>query len=93
MDFANDFKYLKFLIPSWTKLIDSAAVPILILKFQDIPEKFKTNKQEISKFMDQTLQRFDVFEKNKQHFWPDGGHPNRMGHRLLYDAIKSKINV
>ena len=93
MEFKNDFKYLKFLIPSWTQLIDPTAIPVLMFKFDDIPDDFKNNKEEISQFMDQVLTRFNVFENNKKHFWPDGGHPNRLGHRVLYDAIKPKLNL
>jgi hypothetical protein len=32
-------------------------------------------------------------KEHKEYFWPDGGHPNRKGHRVLYDyIIKNVIN-
>lgn len=31
--------------------------------------------------------------EHKEYFWPDGGHPNRNGHRVLYDFIINSLNI
>ena len=30
-------------------------------------------------------------KEHKEYFWPDGGHPNRKGHRVLYDYIINNV--
>ena len=30
-----------------------------------------------------------LMKKDKEHFWPDGLHPNRYGHKIIYNKIKS----
>ena len=30
---------------------------------------------------------------NDPIFYPDGAHPNREGHKVLYDFIKEKLNL
>jgi len=32
----------------------------------------------------------DVLRQHRQYFYPDGTHPNRQGHRILYDYLKEK---
>jgi hypothetical protein len=29
----------------------------------------------------------------KEFFWPDGGHPNRKGHKVLYEHICEKLDI
>ena len=36
------------------------------------------------------LERYKIFKKHKNWFWPDGVHPNRHGHKKLYDYLVSK---
>ena len=94
IDYKNEFKYLNFLIPSWTQLIDHTVSSVFLLKIDKIPEAIKNNnKEELITLVDQSLTRFKIFDKNKEYFWPDGCHPNRHGHHVLYDAIKSKLNL
>jgi len=31
-----------------------------------------------------------VLQEHRQYFYPDGAHPNRQGHRILYDYLKEK---
>jgi len=35
------------------------------------------------------LERYDLFANNKAMFWPDGQHPNRIGHKKLFEFIIS----
>jgi lysophospholipase L1-like esterase len=30
-------------------------------------------------------------KEHREYFWPDGGHPNRKGHRVLYEYIFNKV--
>jgi hypothetical protein len=32
-------------------------------------------------------------KEHREYFWPDGGHPNRKGHRVLYDYIIKTVNI
>ena len=32
-------------------------------------------------------------EKYREYFWPDGYHPNRKGHKVLYDFILNSLNI
>lgn len=40
--------------------------------------------------IDQGYQRESLLRENPQYFYPDGIHPNRQGHKILYDFIKEK---
>jgi hypothetical protein len=32
-------------------------------------------------------------KEHREYFWPDGGHPNRKGHKVLYDFIINSLNI
>jgi len=32
-------------------------------------------------------------KEHREYFWPDGGHPNRKGHKVLYDFINNSLNI
>jgi hypothetical protein len=32
--------------------------------------------------------RWEIFNRNQNWFWPDGGHPNRFAHKKLFDYLK-----
>jgi hypothetical protein len=51
------------------------------------------NQAEILSLIEQSLARSDFWKKHPNIFWPDGCHPNRLGHKVLYDAIKTKLNL
>ena len=94
MDYKNDFNYLNFLIPSWTQLIDPNAPTEFIVKTDNIPDYMgKNNKEEYIEMLDRSLNRLTLWNRNKEFFWPDGSHPNRHGHKILYDAVKTKLNL
>lgn len=42
--------------------------------------------------MDKGKQRLLIWQKEKSFFWPDGGHPNRFGHKILFDFLKTQIS-
>jgi hypothetical protein len=35
--------------------------------------------------------RLTTWENNKEYFWPDGGHANQHGHRVLFEFLKTQI--
>ncbi len=52
--------------------------------------KQKLDAKELSKFLDMIdigHQRMDLVMKSREFFWPDGAHPNRLAHRVLYDHL------
>jgi hypothetical protein len=36
---------------------------------------------------------WQYFEEYRKYFWPDGSHPNRHGHKVLYDFILKNLNI
>jgi hypothetical protein len=49
---------------------------------------------------DEDLEKFlnDVVNPNtlinhKEFFWPDGSHPNRFGHKIIYDKIRNFLQI
>lgn len=52
--------------------------------------KNQSSQEEISELItniDSGLQRSILFSNNKNWFYPDGGHPNRHGHQVLFDFL------
>jgi len=41
--------------------------------------------------IEQGTKRLDLWKKNKEFFWPDGVHPNRHGHKILFEFLKTQI--
>jgi len=39
--------------------------------------------------LDKGKLRHSVWSENKKYFYPDGVHPNRLGHKILFDFLKS----
>jgi hypothetical protein len=90
-----EFSNLNFLIPSWVSLIDPSIPECMLIDNNafDYLDKNCKNKQEIIPYMDSAIERQSFMKNNKEFFWPDGCHPNRLGHKVLYDAIKTKLNL
>jgi lysophospholipase L1-like esterase len=41
--------------------------------------------------IDKGRQRFSTWQEEKRFFWPDGMHPNRLGHKILFDFLKTQL--
>ena len=58
--------------------------------------KKQASVQEMNSVLDDVangIARRDVWQNNPEYFYPDGKHPNREGHKILYDFVeKHKIN-
>jgi len=63
-------------------------------KFLDLFKTHISDSLELDNLMkeiEKSQKRIDKFSSAKEYFYPDGGHPNRKGHKMLYDFIKSKF--
>jgi hypothetical protein len=39
------------------------------------------------------IARRDVWQNNREYFYPDGKHPNREGHKILYDFVANNLEL
>ena len=46
-------------------------------------------QREFMKSIDAGIQREFLLRENPEFFWPDGVHPNRIGHKIIFDFLKS----
>ena len=91
MDFKNDFENINFLIPSWTQLCDPATPLCYVINHNGFADFL--DKRQHMEYIIATHTRLNYFENHPEFFWPDGTHPNRYGHKILYDAVKTKLNL
>ena len=42
--------------------------------------------------VDRGKDRYNLWKNNREWFYPDGSHPNRKGHKILYDFVKHNFN-
>ena len=57
--------------------------------------KEKLENKEIEKLLimiDHGMGREDLLFGNPKYFWPDGTHPNRLGHKILFDFLQTQIS-
>lgn len=47
------------------------------------------NADGILKEIDKGFERCCLLKENPEYFYPDGKHPNRLGHRILYDYLQT----
>ena len=77
----NDCAEIDDPVFSW---YDSNAIEILhSIKQRLSPEQIEIFLHRI----DQGLQRESLVFGNPKYFWPDGCHPNRLGHKKLFDFL------
>jgi hypothetical protein len=43
--------------------------------------------------MDQGEARLNKWKSNREWFWPDGGHANRLGHKKLFDFLSDEYSL
>jgi len=94
-DYSANYENLNFLIPSWSKLYNNSLQTTLLvdtLSIDFLHQRYFDKSQTLT-FIEKSLERHQFFDNNKQLFWPDGYHPNRYAHKLMYDAIKIKLNL
>ena len=90
LDGHENFDCLEFLIPSWAQLCNPNNFPCHILNLNGLTA---FDKKQLLPYIELAHKRLDYFKYSQDLFWPDGSHPNRLGHKVLYDTIKSKLNL
>ena len=86
MEFAPQFTSLNFILPSWIQLMHPETVPIHIHEVENFPDKHK-DKQQMLPLLDAANTIAKLF--NTSHYFPDNCHPNKHGHKILFDYLKS----
>lgn len=94
--FAQEFPGLEILCQSMTNLcinnthrIDKPLYHVnghLINQFKTSLKDIK-DIEELLADMDSILFRHNQWRSHREYFWPDGSHPNRLGHKKLFDFI------
>jgi hypothetical protein len=86
------------LIVNQTHRVDNPVLSFYHSRTTDLVSKF--NKLYINKDfglvlddIDQGSNRFNAFNANREFFWPDGRHPNRKGHKILFDFLSKESVV
>ena len=72
-----NYKHPKLWYSDWIKVVDKLEMESIDLLLKD-------------KLIQDSLADTEIKE-HKEYFWPDGGHPNRKGHRVLYDYIINNV--
>lgn len=83
-------EHIRVLSPSWCCLADSNLRPARIVDVEGVnyfDHKFPDRRSEVLAIMDQAQRRQELFRKHHDLFWPDGAHPNRRFHEILFDRI------
>ena len=83
---------------NWCELIDSEIDwPVYYADPGQLGQKLKNNDIALKDLLD-TQQDQDSYEQffkllinSKKYFWPDGRHPNELGHKILYKEIYDRI--
>jgi hypothetical protein len=58
----------------------------------DLLQKTQPNRASKNQYIQDlslAIDRRDILDNNKNYFWPDGKHANRLGHKKLFDYIMS----
>lgn len=101
----NKFSNLKNFITNVSALIDPSTnfetygYFVEFKWFIDIIEYCKKHNlisdyimQEYVDIMSEHVRVFDHMSNNKQYYWPDGVHPNREGHKIIFNQIEKLLN-
>lgn len=102
-DFSKIYTGVEIICQSMTNLlindIDIVSTPVLSewsyerygQKFLELFKKHCTDIEQMNTLLDTVSrgeQRYALWQEHKTWFWPDGRHPNRVGHEKLYRFLK-----
>ena len=73
------YTHPKLWCSDWIKVVDRLDMESIDLLLKD-----KLNQDSLAD---------TKIKEHKEYFWPDGGHPNRKGHKVLYDFIIDSLNI
>lgn len=48
-------------------------------------------KEEYICMVDENIKTIEYMQQNKKYFWPDGLHPNRHAHQIIFNKIKEEL--
>lgn len=54
-------------------------------------ETINSLKEEYICMADENIRMINYLRQNKKYFWPDGVHPNRYAHRIIFNKIKEEL--
>lgn len=74
-----NYQHPKLWYSDWIKVVDKLDTESIDLLLED-------------KLKQDSLADIKI-EEHKKYFWPNGGHPNRNGHKVLYDFIINSFNI
>ena len=84
---------------NWCELIDSKADwPVYYADPGQLGQKLKNNEIVVKDLLDTRNDEeycekyFKTMADLPKYFWPDGRHPNILGHKILYKEIKTILN-
>lgn len=101
--FSKEYPGLNNICHSFTNLLltdnHRTTDPVYAIMTNQIKEQIKFLKETMDindlelllTDMDKGKQRLSTWQKEKRFFWPDGGHPNRFSHKILFDFLKTQI--
>jgi hypothetical protein len=101
--FSKEYPGLNNICHSFTNLLltDNHRItdPVYTIMTNQNLEQIKVLKETISSNdlelllidIDKGKQRLLMWQQEKRFFWPDGVHPNRLGHKILFDFLKMQI--
>jgi hypothetical protein len=52
----------------------------------------KLSDEDLEKFLNDVVNP-NTLTNHKEFFWPDGSHPNRIGHKIMYDKIRNFLKI
>ena len=90
----NEFDHLKCMLNSWPQLMDSSESSCVLEQhgIRWLNNNFPNQKKEILPYVENVLRRRDYWKSRPDLYYPDGGHPNRIGHKILSDYIINSID-
>lgn len=100
--FTEEYPGLSILCQSLTEFLTNNSTridnPVFSVKFTEVflnliksQAKSIKDTEYILTMIDQGDNRLQLWNSTPEYFWPDGAHPNRKGHLILYQLIKNQL--
>lgn len=99
----NTYSNLNFLIKSWIALLMQPQHPTYFENHFGIVKSFDLQRVDLQQFDQDLAQKIvdelwqwsqnDQLLEHDQHIFQDGFHPNRLGHKILFEHLITKLNL
>jgi hypothetical protein len=96
LELIKNYNNLIPLVPSVTELIlQDYSHPRLWFSewYEKVDERFDLESIDFLLIDKRKQDSLALDMDKKEFFWPDGGHPNRKGHKVLYEYICQKLDI